>query len=148
MIITLNSKSESLNTKRLLLPGGRFCFCRKASCGGNWYFGHSILFRISDFHLWCPIGSASNFVKKAAFSLLCGAVVLLSGTNQIRLYSSKISCSGSSPLSYSPTSGIGCSFSLTTPFSSILAYSTEYLAQGWASRRALGIGSPVPSQIP
>jgi hypothetical protein len=55
MIITLNSKSESRNTKqiqnsnyqntkRLLLPGGRFCF-------GNWYFEHSILFRISDFVL-------------------------------------------------------------------------------------------------
>jgi hypothetical protein len=28
------------------------------------------------------------------------------------------------------------------------AYSTEYLAQGWASSLALGIGCPVPSQIP
>ena len=55
MPIELNSKYESRNTKqiqdsnyqntkRLLLLDGRFCF-------ENSYFGHSILFRISDFVL-------------------------------------------------------------------------------------------------
>ncbi len=36
--------SNYQNAKRLSLPDGRFCF-------GNSYFGHSILFRISDFVL-------------------------------------------------------------------------------------------------
>ena len=61
-------------------------------------------------------------------------------------YSSFVSFSpwsSSSPLySYFPS----CSF--TTPFSTILAYSTQYLVQGVASSRALEIGWPVPSQMP
>jgi len=55
MSIALSSKSEYRNskqiqnsnyqnTKPLSLPDGRFCFV-------NSYFGHSILFRISDFVL-------------------------------------------------------------------------------------------------
>jgi len=36
----------------------------------------------------------------------------------------------------------------TMPCSIILAYSTQYFAQGWASSLAFAIGSPVPSQIP
>lgn len=41
-----------------------------------------------------------------------------------------------------------CSGSVTRPFSSFWANSTQYLAHGCASSRALGIRFPVPMQIP